>query len=76
MSKHSQRIQNEIVKLSSMLVTAVLIQKHNENTGNNEWALVSKKDHDKVLKWFGAEKPSDAAVAKEEARVQYFKHQG
>lgn len=53
---------------------AVLLQKHNDHTDRKEWALVSKKDHDKVLKWFGAEKPSEDAVAKEERRVQYFKH--
>ena len=28
------------------------------------------------MKWFGASRPSDEAVAKEERRVQYFKHQG
>ena len=55
---------------------AVLIQKHNDNTGQTEWALVSKKDHDKVLEWYGAKKPSDETVGKTEQRVQYFKHKG
>ena len=53
---------------------AILVQRHNDNTGKKEWALVSKgKDH-KVLKWFGAQKPSEERVKKEEQRIQYFKH--
>jgi hypothetical protein len=38
------------------------------------WALVSKSDPDKVLKWFGSSKPSEEEVSKEERRVNYFKH--
>lgn len=38
------------------------------------WKLVSKSKPSKVLKIFGRKKPSDKAVAKEEARVNYFKH--
>lgn len=72
MSKHAKRIQNEIVKLSEKLVTAHLIQKHNDNTGRKEWALVSKHDHNKVLEWYGTEKPSDETVAKSEQRVHSF----
>lgn len=52
---------------------ARLVQRKHEETGKLEWALVSKKDG-KVLKWFGARKPSEESVQKEERRVQYFKH--
>lgn len=54
--------------------TAILKQKKNKNTGKTEWALVSKTDPSKVLKWFGVTKPSEETVAKEEKRVQYFKN--
>ena len=53
---------------------AVLVQKVNKNTGKKEWALVSKKDHDKVLEWYGAEHPSKERVEKTEKRVQWYKH--
>lgn len=53
---------------------AILLQKHNKNTDQKEWALVSVDDHSKVLKWFGAKRPSQESVLKEEKRVQYFKH--
>jgi uncharacterized OB-fold protein len=53
--------------------TAILKQKKNKNTGKTEWALVSKKDPSKVLKWFGVTRPSKETVDKEEKRVQYFK---
>lgn len=55
--------------------SARLVQKHREETDQKEWALVSKSTPTRVLKWFGASKPSDDAVAKEERRVQFFKHQ-
>jgi hypothetical protein len=58
-----------------MKIESRLVQRHNDKTDQQEWALVSKKS-DRVLKWFGARKPSDEAVKKEERRVQYFKHQG
>jgi hypothetical protein len=51
---------------------ARLIQKSKD--GEKQWALVSRKDSSKVLKWFGKKKPSEEAVAKEEKRVQYFKN--
>lgn len=54
--------------------TARLVQKSKD--GKKQWALVSTKDSSKVLKWFGAKKPSEDTVAKEERRVQYFKHKG
>ena len=41
-----------------------------------EWKLMSKSDPSKVLKNFGKTKPSDEAVAKEERRVNFFKHGG
>lgn len=56
-----------------MEALATLIQKVNPHTHKKEYALVSRKTK-RVLKWFGATRPSDEAVAKEERRVQYFKH--
>lgn len=53
--------------------TAILKQKKREETDQVEWALFDSKGK-RVLKWFGAKKPSDEAVAKEERRIQYFKH--
>ena len=38
------------------------------------WALVSVKDPNKVLQWYGAKKPSAATKGKTEKRVQYFKN--
>ncbi|QEG09015.1 hypothetical protein HWC29_gp017 [Aeromonas phage 4_4572] len=38
--------------------------------------LVSKKNPKKVLKNFGKDKPSKEEVAKEEARVNFFKEGG
>jgi hypothetical protein len=55
---------------------AIVKQKEREETGKKEWALVSKSDPSKVLKWFGTAKPSDEAVQKEERRIQHFKHKG
>jgi len=55
---------------------AILTQKVNPKTKKKEWALVSKSDPSKVLKYFGTEKPSKERVQKEERRVQYFKHKG
>lgn len=53
---------------------AILVKKLNKNTGNKEWALVSKKDPSKILKWFGSKKPSEEEeVLKEERRIEYFK---
>lgn len=37
-----------------------------------EWALVSKKNPKKILKWFGPEKPSKKMIAKEERRIHAF----
>ena len=48
------------------------MKKYREETKQDEWALVSRKKPDKVLKWFGEEKPSKEAVEKEDKRVQYF----
>jgi len=67
--KLASKVENIKVRLG------VLKQKYREDTGRKEWCLVSK-DGDKVLKWFGPEKPSEEEVAKEERRVQYFKHKG
>ena len=61
---------------SSAAVEATLVQRHRKDTDRKEWALVSKKDPSKILKWFGVTKPSEESVLKEERRVQYFKHLG
>ena len=53
-----------------------LVQKKNDKSGKTEWALISKKDPNKVLKWFGGTKPSAETVQKEEKRIQWFKHKG
>lgn len=58
-----------------MKVLSVLIQKVNPKTHEKEWALVSREDHAKILKWFGKTKPSDEEIKKQERRVQFFKHQ-
>lgn len=58
-----------------MIVTARLVQKHNDKTGKEEYALISKHTG-RVLKWFGVQKPSHERVAKEERRIQYYKHAG
>jgi len=57
----------------AQIIQSVLKKKYREDTDQYEWALVSRKN-DRVLKWFGLEKPSKEQVAKEERRVQYFKH--
>lgn len=54
-----------------MVRIAILTQRQHE--GRKEWALISKGSG-KVLKWFGTSKPSEEAVAKEEKRIQFFKH--
>jgi len=56
-----------------MKVESTLVQKHNDKTNKEEWALISKHSG-RVLKWFGSAKPSKEEVAKEEHRIQYFKH--
>jgi hypothetical protein len=53
-------------------VFSVLVQKVNPKTHRREWALLSK-NKDKVLKWFGVQKPSEETVKKEEKRVQFWK---
>lgn len=47
----------------------------NPNTGEKEYALVSKTTG-KVLKYFGKEKPTENEFNAEERRVQYFKNKG
>ena len=57
-------------------VNAILRKKFNEKTNQTEWALLSRKKPHRVLRWFGARKPSEERVAKEEKRIQFFKHKG
>lgn len=54
---------------------AILRKKYRKEKGRSEWALLDSKG-EKVLRWFGLQKPSDEHVKKEEKRIQYFKHQG
>ncbi|MFA5759435.1 MAG: hypothetical protein WC942_08800 [Clostridia bacterium] len=75
-NKMDLSIGESTVILSNKKVFTVLMKKKNKNTDRNEWALVSTKDRNKILKWFGVTKPSEDAVKKEEQRVQYFKHKG
>ena len=56
-----------------MIAEAILTQKVNPKTGKREWVLVSKSKR-RPLKYFGVKKPSEERVAKEEKRIQYFKH--
>lgn len=60
--------------VAAVMVTAILKKIYREKTGRKEWALVSRKNPEKVLKWFGPKKPSKEEVLKEERRVQFFKH--
>jgi hypothetical protein len=52
----------------------MLRRKINPKSGKEEYCLVSRKDPSKILKWFGKARPSDDAIAKEERRVEFFKH--
>jgi hypothetical protein len=52
-----------------------MLKKHvRESTGEMEWALMSVSNPRKVLKWFGKSRPSTERVAKEERRVEFYKH--
>jgi hypothetical protein len=53
----------------------MLTKKLNPKTKRKEYALVST-DGGKVLQYFGKVRPSDAEVAKVEARVEYYKNKG
>lgn len=57
-------------------IQATHTKKYNKKTKQQEWALVSKKDPNKILQWFGTQKPSDDKVQKVEKRVQWFKNKG
>jgi len=43
---------------------------------DGRWALVSKKTGRPLAYYDGEGKPSDEWVAKQERRIQYFKHKG
>jgi hypothetical protein len=68
--EHKTATTQPAVEKTASVKTAHLVQK------DGKWALVSKHDSSKVLRWFGKEKPSNEAVAKEERRVQWFKNKG
>jgi hypothetical protein len=55
---------------------AKLVRRYNKSRGRVEWALVSRSNPKKVLRWFGPRKPSKERVLSEERRVQWFKHKG
>ena len=60
-----------------MLKESRLVKKKRTTRGKGkedrmEWALVSKTNSKKILKWFGPSKPSKEQVAKEERRVHSF----
>ena len=64
--------------LSELTKTAVLKKLKRTTRGKGkkdrmEWALVSKSNPKKILKWFGPKKPSKKQVAKEERRIHAFK---
>ena len=43
-----------------------------DSTGQMEWALMSKNNPRKVLRWFGKSRPSPEQVMKEEKRVEKY----
>ena len=51
----------------------MLKEKYRKENNRKEWALLSRSKPQRVLKWFGVQKPSEERVAKEEQRVNYFK---
>jgi hypothetical protein len=55
---------------------AKLVRRYNKKHKRTEWALVSRSDPKKILRWFGPHKPSEERVLSEERRVQWFKHKG
>lgn len=62
-------------------VEGIVTEKFRKDKNRKEWALVSKKPDARtrkrrVLKWFGTQKPTKEQIAKEEKRIQYFKHKG
>jgi hypothetical protein len=75
-------------KLSSFLVYGValhypihaLTRRHmvkkcvRQSTGEMEWALVSRHNNSKILKWFGKSRPSEIQIKKEEDRIESHKH--
>ena len=60
-----------------MIKESKLVRKKRTTRGKGkkdrvEWALVSKTNPKKILRWFGPRKPSKKRVAKEERRVHSF----
>jgi hypothetical protein len=53
----------------------MLTERTNPRTKRKEWCLVSI-EKGRVLQYFGKTKPSDEAVQKVEARIEYFKNKG
>ena len=60
-----------------MLKEAILKKLKRKNRGKDkedrlEWALVSKSNPKKILRWFGTKKPSHERLVKEERRIHSF----
>jgi hypothetical protein len=53
----------------------MLKQRTNPRTGKKEYALVSR-DGKRVLQYFGKARPSAAAIAQAEARVEHYATKG
>lgn len=67
----------EAEEIFTLTKTAVLKRLKRTTRGKGkrdrmEWALVSKSNPKKILKWFGPDKPTKKEVAKEERRVHAF----
>jgi len=75
---HNCGLAKEAEEAFELTKTAVLKKLKRTTRGKGrkdrmEWALVSKSNPKKILKWFGPEKPSKKEVAKEERRIHAFK---
>lgn len=57
--------------MQSFHARAVLRKIPRDGTGQREWAIVSKKDPNKVLRWLGAKMPSDEELSQAESEVDY-----
>ena len=71
-------LYKEAQEIYAITKTAVLKKLKRTTRGKGkkdrmEWALVSKSNPKKILKWFGPEKPSKKQIAKEERRIHAFK---
>ncbi len=69
-----QEIQKKIIDENEQINE--VLKQVTDPDGKKKWALVSKKNPDKVLRYYDGEgKPSQDWVNKVERRVKYFEHQ-